>query len=55
LAAQRFKLDTVLIPEDNLQDLAEIPNEVLSSLKIIGISHVDQLLRFAFETKCDEK
>src|SRR6195256_6454496 len=34
LAAHRMGLRTVLLPKDNEKDLAEIPQEILSSLKI---------------------
>jgi ATP-dependent Lon protease len=44
LAALRGGLKTVLIPQDNEKDLAEIPDNVKRGLKIIPIRTVDQLL-----------
>ena len=35
---------TVLIPEENEKDLVEIPANITSWLKIIPVSHVDQVL-----------
>jgi ATP-dependent Lon protease len=44
LAALRSGVKTVLIPEDNVKDLADIPDNVKSGLEIIPISNVDQAL-----------
>jgi ATP-dependent Lon protease len=44
LAALRGGIKTVLIPEDNRKDLAEIPQNVLEGLEIIPVSHVDEVL-----------
>jgi ATP-dependent Lon protease len=47
LAALRGGITTVLIPEDNVKDLAEIPANVLEGLEIVPVSHVDQVLERA--------
>ncbi len=47
LAALRGGIGTVLIPEENVKDLAEIPDNVKSELEIIPVSHVDQVLEHA--------
>jgi ATP-dependent Lon protease len=47
LAALRGGIKTVLIPEQNEKDLAEIPDNVKRGLKIIPVSHVDQVLEQA--------
>ncbi|HTV44527.1 MAG TPA: endopeptidase La [Stellaceae bacterium] len=47
LAALRGGLKTVLIPQDNEKDLAEIPDNVKRGLKIIPIRTVDELLSHA--------
>lgn len=47
LAAMRGGITTVLIPEDNVKDLTEIPEKVKESLKIVPVSHVDQVLEHA--------
>ncbi len=47
LAALRGGIKTVLIPEENVKDLAEIPANVKEGLEIIPVSHVDQVLEQA--------
>ncbi|MEZ5736759.1 MAG: endopeptidase La [Novosphingobium sp.] len=44
LAALRGGIKTVLIPEENKKDLAEIPENVKEGLEIITVSHVDEVL-----------
>ncbi|RHZ93315.1 endopeptidase La [Cereibacter sphaeroides] len=47
LAALRGGIKTVLIPEENAKDLAEIPDNVKEGLRIIPVSHVREVLREA--------
>ncbi|RJY08326.1 endopeptidase La [Aurantiacibacter aquimixticola] len=47
LAALRGGIKTVLIPEENEKDLAEIPDNVKEGLEIIPVAHVDQVLECA--------
>jgi ATP-dependent Lon protease len=47
LAALRGGIKTVLIPEENVKDLAEIPDEVKSKLAIVPVSRVDDVLKTA--------
>jgi ATP-dependent Lon protease len=47
LAALRGGLKTVLIPEENAKDLAEIPDNVKSGLDIIPVGRVGEVLRHA--------
>src|SRR5215468_5740220 len=47
LAALRGGMKTVLIPEENAKDLAEIPDNVKSGLEIIPVSHVGEVLKHA--------
>jgi len=47
LAALRGGIKIVLIPEDNVKDLAEIPANVKEGLEIIPVSHVDEVLAIA--------
>ncbi len=49
LAAHRMGLRTVLLPKDNEKDLAEIPQEILSSLTIQFVETMDEVLQFALE------
>jgi len=44
LAALRGGITTVLIPEENAKDLAEIPANVKEGLEIVTVSHVDEVL-----------
>ncbi len=44
LAALRGGIKTVLIPQENEKDLAEIPANIREGLEIIPVSHVDQVL-----------
>ena len=47
LAALRGGIKTVLIPEENEKDLAEIPDNVKDGLKIIPVGHVREVLENA--------
>ncbi|MEO1040554.1 MAG: endopeptidase La [Pseudomonadota bacterium] len=47
LAALRGGVKTVLIPQENEKDLAEIPDNVKQGLEIIPVSDVDQVLQRA--------
>ena len=47
LAALRGGITTVVIPQENEKDLAEIPENAKQGLKIIPVSHVDEVLRIA--------
>ena len=44
LAALRGGIKIVLIPEENVKDLAEIPANAKAGLEIIPVSHVDEVL-----------
>ncbi|GAA3727199.1 ATP-dependent Lon protease [Sphingorhabdus rigui] len=44
LAALRGGIKTVLIPQENEKDLADIPGNIKEGLEIIPVSHVDQVL-----------
>jgi len=47
LAALRGGIATVLIPEENVKDLAEIPAKIQEGLEIVPVRHVDQVLERA--------
>ena len=47
LAALRSGVKTVLIPEENAKDLADVPENVKSALEIIPVSHMDEVLSHA--------
>jgi len=44
LAAHRKKLTTVLVPRDNEADLKEVPDIVKKELRIVLVTHVDEVL-----------
>ncbi len=47
LSALRGGIKTVIIPEENEKDLAEIPDNVKEGLKIIPVSNVKEVLKIA--------
>jgi ATP-dependent Lon protease len=49
LAAVRGGLGRVLIPEENVRDLAEIPDNIKNKLEIIPVKWIDQVLELALE------
>ncbi|SPU49818.1 endopeptidase La [Bordetella trematum] len=49
LAAHRGGIKTVLIPEENVKDLAEIPDNVKNCLEIVPVRWIDKVLEIALE------
>ena len=47
LAALRGGIKTAIIPSENEKDLKEIPQNVIDGLKIIPVTHVDEVLKIA--------
>jgi ATP-dependent Lon protease len=47
LAALRGGIKTVLIPEDNVKDLAEIPEEVKKKLELVPVSRMEDVVKTA--------
>ena len=47
LSALRGGIKTVIIPKENVKDLAEIPDNVKKGLKIMPVSNVDEVLKIA--------
>jgi len=47
LAALRARITTVIIPEDNKKDLADIPKKVLEKIEIKPVKTVDEVLKIA--------
>ena len=45
LAAHRGNIARVLIPQENEKDLKEIPEKILSTLKVILVEHMDKVLK----------
>src|SRR6201985_482585 len=50
LAAHRGGIKTVLIPEENVKDLQEIPEDVKNQLEIVPVKWIDRVLEIALET-----
>lgn len=51
LAALRGGIKTVLIPEENVKDLAEIPDNVKSGLEIVPVRWIDKVLEVALASR----
>jgi ATP-dependent Lon protease len=51
LAAHRGGIKTVLIPEQNVKDLAEIPDNVKNKLEIVSVRWIDKVLEIALERR----
>ena len=47
LAALRAGIKKVMIPEENVKDLAEIPDNVKSGLEIVPVARMDDVLQHA--------
>lgn len=55
IAAYKEKLDTVIIPKDNLCDLAEIDEGIVNGLKIIPVDNVREVLEHALIFKSEKR
>jgi ATP-dependent Lon protease len=49
LAAHRGGIKTVLIPDENVKDLVEIPDNVKNKLEIVPVKWIDKVLELALE------
>jgi ATP-dependent Lon protease len=49
LAAHRGSIKTVLIPEENVKDLADIADNVKNKLEIVPVKWIDKVLEIALE------
>jgi len=47
LAALRGGIKKVLIPEENVKDLADVPANIKAGLEIVPVSHMEQVLEHA--------
>ena len=54
LAAHRYGVKTILLPQRNMQDLEEIPENVRADMKFIPVKHMDEVLKLALEDKHDK-
>lgn len=51
LAALRYGIKTIIIPETNVKDLEDIPTEILEKLNFVPVKHMDQVIESAFTKK----
>jgi len=51
LAAVRGGIARALIPEENIKDLAEIPDNIKNAIEVIPVRWIDQVLELALERK----
>ena len=51
LAAYRYGVKTVLLPERNMQDLDELPENVKAEMNFVPIKHLDEVLELALEVE----
>ncbi len=51
LAAHRAGLKTVILPERNVKDLIDLPKKARQDLKIVPVTHLDQVLELALIRK----
>jgi len=49
LAAHRGGIKTVIIPEENVKDLQDIPENVKNQLEIVPVKWIDRVLEVALE------
>jgi ATP-dependent Lon protease len=49
LAAIRAGITTIIIPDQNVKDLDEIPKHILKKIKIVSASNIDDVLKLALE------
>lgn len=47
LAAHRAGIKTVIIPDENVKDLYDVPKDILQEMSVIPVKHVDEVLRIA--------
>ncbi|MBT3826385.1 MAG: endopeptidase La [Nitrosomonadales bacterium] len=55
LAAHRGNLKKILIPEQNMKDLVDIPSDVKDSLSIVPVRWIDQVIELALTRKPSKK
>ncbi|MHB0966067.1 MAG: endopeptidase La [Bellilinea sp.] len=55
LAAHRAGLKTIIIPERNMKDLVDLPKKIRQDLKIVPVTHMDQVLGLALRPAAEKK
>ncbi|MCX7733661.1 MAG: endopeptidase La [bacterium] len=54
LAAHRYNIKTVLVPKENEKDLEDVPKEVLKTLNIKMVEHMDEVIELALEAPAEK-
>lgn len=54
IAAHRSGVKKILLPEENLKDLDEVPEEVKNELEFVGVSKVEQVIKELFDLELPE-
>jgi len=47
MAAHRGEIKTIIIPKENEKDLKDIPDRILRNLRIVAVTHVEEVLPVA--------
>ncbi len=47
IAAQRFDVERVLVPQENENEITELPPELKKGIKITRVAHMDEVLQYA--------
>ena len=47
-AATRDGIKTILVPKENANDIEELPDQMKKGIKIIYVSHIEEVLKIAF-------
>ncbi len=48
LAAKRYGIKKVIIPKDNLKDLAEVPEKLKEGIMIVPVEKIEDALKHVF-------
>jgi ATP-dependent Lon protease len=49
-AAHRGGVKKVIVPQENLKDLKDVPKNILNNIEVVDVTHMDQVLKHAIET-----
>lgn len=55
LAAKQAGVKTVLIPEKNVKDLNEVPEDIKAGLDVRPCAHIEEVLKIALDLNQPEK
>ena len=48
IGAHRNGIKTIIIPEDNINDLDEVPNEIKNDIKYITVKNYQEVYKYIF-------